>query len=115
MRKRTIIAIVLLSFFVVVTIYALVDEPRISGRGTRVLTVTNPNPSPPRVRQNNVWVASEVGKLSGGICVYYKDAEGIQRETSISFSLNGGESERYPMPGEITGWSTLYCSLTGGQ
>jgi hypothetical protein len=107
MKKTSVIAFVLLALFVVGTVYALVDEPGISGRNTNTLTVSNPNPRPPSKNP-------DAGRLKGEICVYYTDAESEPRQTSIDFNLKGGESKRYSIPGKITGWGTLYCSVLEG-
>ena len=103
MKKIRVIAFILLAFLIVGTVYALYDEPRISGRGTSTLKVENPNPRPPSSKPNQ-------GRLSGGICVYYKDAEDKTRETSVSFDLKGGASTSFSIPGTITRWGVDYCS-----
>jgi hypothetical protein len=102
MKKNALIALILLTILVIGTAYALSDEPLISGRGTTILSVRNPNP----YRKNGT------GRLSGAICVYYKDSESIKRETSVNYALDGGKSETFSIPGVIDGWSTLYCSVT---
>ncbi|MDR2149327.1 MAG: hypothetical protein LBO67_00590 [Spirochaetaceae bacterium] len=104
MKKKSIITLILLITFVIGSVYALQDEPRISGKGTKVLLLANTNPKPPKKNE-------DLGRLEGELCVYYLDAEGEKRETSVDYNLLAGGTKTVPIPGKIIGWATLYCSV----
>ncbi len=105
-KKAIIIATVLLALFAVGAVYALATEPRISGRGTSTLTITNPNPK------------NTKGKLIGELCVYYTHTSSGQKDSfPADYNLAGGEVKRVSAPtgSIIDGWSTLYCTVIEGE
>lgn len=99
MKKKIVIAVVLLVLFAVGVIYAQATQPVFGGVGTSTLTARNPNRTG--------------GNLSGSVCIFHTDADGRKGSTTVPFDLKAGASQTLftIRGGTVDNYSLISCQV----